>query len=440
MKTRTKLLPEPQTGYTKAKKPEPAARKSTFKVIYVIQRGKSNSEGLAPILARITVNSDRVHFATRTFIDPVRWLPKDYRTIGRSREEKQINEMLEELRVLIRRKYDEMLLRGEVITAGKLKNALTGFDERSMKLLELCDWFIEDYRSLLKTKQCCRETWLRYQLARTRLAEFMAQKCKLRDIPLADINPKFVADFFKWLRVTYSLTNNSSMKLMRQLKTMYRIGITNGWAKNDPFGAFKIHFDKVDRGYLTSAELERLQNKAFPTRRLEVIRDLFLFSCFTGLAYIDLKLLSQNMIQVRPDGKRWICTKRQKTNVPVHVRLLEVPEHLIEKYEGKAKAKLLFPVPSNQKVNTYLKEIAGVCGIDKYLTFHMARHTFATTVTLANGVPIETISKMLGHTNIQTTQVYARIIDQKIDNDMEALDLKLRSRIPATGVQNGATV
>lgn len=184
----------------------------------------------------------------------------------------------------------------------------------------------------------------------------------------------------------------------------------------------------------------RLRDKQFPIKRLEVIRDLFLFSCYTGLAYIDLKQLSAGMLQRWPDGNLWIDTKRQKTDVPVHVRLLNVPLSLIEKYRGQCKGDLLFPVPSNQKVNAYLKEIAGVCGIDKELTFHMARHTFATTVTLANGVPIETISKLLGHTNIKTTQIYARIIDSKINADMEMLAQKL-NRIPQNQrMHNAATI
>lgn len=405
------------------------AQKSTFAVIFVIQKGKSRKDGTTPIVARITVNGEMVHFATRIYIHPDRWLPKDYRTVGRSKEEKQVNEMLEELRVLIRRKYDEMLRREEVITAGKLKNAITGLDEKSMQLLELCDRFLDDYRELANTKMFCKETLGRYELTRRRLSEFMEEWYRITDLPLRDINLRFINEFDRWLRVTQSLNNNTTMKFLRRLKTIYRMAINNDWVRSDPFAAFKIHMERVDRGYLTETELERLRNKKFSTKRLEIIRDLFLFSCYTGLAYIDLRQLSADMLQRWPDGNLWIDTKRQKTDVPVHVRLLDIPLALIKKYSGHGKGNLLFPVPSNQKVNAYLKEIAGVCGIEKDLTFHMARHTFATTVTLANGVPIETISKLLGHTNIKTTQIYARIIDSKINADMEMLAQKL-NRIP----------
>lgn len=404
------------------------AQKSTFAVIFIIQKGKIREDGTVPIVARITVNGEMVHFATRMYIHPDRWQPKDYRTAGKTKEEKQINEMLEELRVLIRRKYDEMLRREEVITAGKLKNTITGLDQNATTLLQVCDRFIEDYTDLLKTEQCCRETYLRYKLTRNRLAEFMQARYRLPDMAVKELHPRFATDFDRWLRMNYRLTNNSTMKLMRQLKTMLHVGYLNGWSKNDPLAGYKLHFEKVDRGYLTDEELDRLANKVFAMKRLEVIRDLFLFSCYTGLAYIDLKHLSADMIRRWPDGNLWIDTKRQKTDVPVHVRLLDVPIRLIEKYDGTTEGGLLFPVPSNQKVNSYLKEIASVCGIDKDLTFHMARHTFATTVTLANGVPIETVSKMLGHTNIQTTQIYARVIDTKINSDMEVLAGKLNAK------------
>lgn len=429
MEKTTKKL-RPKSVAARPKKEATAARKSTFAIIFVLQKGKAREDGTAPIVARITVNHEMVHFATRMYIHPDRWLPKDYRTAGKSREEKQINDALDELRVLIRRRYDQMLRGEETITAAMLKNAITGLDQSTSTLLGVCDRFIEDYTDLLRTKQCCRETYLRYLLTRNRLEEFMRNRYRIPDIPVKEIQSRFAAEFDRWLRITYQLTNNSAMKLMRQLKTMLRVGHLNGWSKNDPLAGYKIHFEKVDRGYLTDAELSRLESKVFTTRRLEVIRDLFLFSCYTGLAYIDLKNLTSDMLQRWPDGNLWIDTKRQKTNIPVHVRLLETPLRLIEKYKGsvKGKSRLLFPVPSNQKVNSYLKEIADLCGIDKDLTFHTARHTFATTVTLANGVPIETVSKMLGHTNIQTTQIYARVIDTKINNDMEALARKLNAR------------
>lgn len=215
---------------------------------------------------------------------------------------------------------------------------------------------------------------------------------------------------------------------LRAQKSILHVSYLNGWSKNDPLAGYKLHFEKVDRGYLTDEELDRLANKVFAMKRLEVIA-----TSFCSVAIPVWPILTSNIYPpiCSANGPTAICGSTpnvRRPMCPYTYRLLDIPIRLIEKYGGPAKGGLLFPVPSNQKVNSYLKEIASVCGIDKDLTFHMARHTFATTVTLANGVPIETVSKMLGHTNIQTTQIYARVIDTKINNDMEVLAGKLNAK------------
>ena len=204
-----------------------------------------------------------------------------------------------------------------------------------------------------------------------------------------------------------------------------------GWVTGNPFHMLNLRKDRTERAYLTIDELERLANREFTSERLERMRDIFLFCCYTGLSYIDVKTLTTDNLVRKNDGKLWIVTKRTKTEVPVNVPLLEIPLRLIKKYEPLRKGNLVFPVYSNQKSNDYLKEIAALCGINKDVTFHVARHTFATTVTLENGVPVESVSKMLGHTNIQTTQIYARITERKINQDMDVLSKKLD---PQTGV------
>ncbi len=200
----------------------------------------------------------------------------------------------------------------------------------------------------------------------------------------------------------------------------------NGWILTDPFGNYKIRYEKVDRGYLTDDELQLMIDKDYGTERLEQVRDIFIFCCYTGLAYVDVSHLTYDDIRESFDKNLWIMTKREKTNIDVNVPLLDIPRALIEKYRGKMPNKKVLPVISNQKMNAYLKEIASVCGIEKNLTFHLARHTFATTITLSKGVPIESVSKMLGHTNIQTTQIYARKTNEKISNDMAKLASQLK--------------
>ena len=185
---------------------------------------------------------------------------------------------------------------------------------------------------------------------------------------------------------------------------------------------------RVDRGYLSEEELERLRSTPITSKRVAQVRDVFLFCCYTGLAYIDLKLLREDNIRTSFDGKQWIMTHRHKTDTVVNVPILDIPMELLARYKGQCKNGYLLPILSNQKCNQYLKDVAKACKIDKNITFHMARHTFATTVTLSQGVPIESVSKMLGHTNIKTTQIYARITNQKISRDMEALAEKMRAK------------
>lgn len=253
----------------------------------------------------------------------------------------------------------------------------------------------------------------------------MKAKYNITDIALKEINHMFITDFETYLRTVSLCNENTTAKFMQTFRMIVIMAKNNGWIFTDPFVNYKIRLKRVDRGYLTDVELQKIMKKKFPTKRLEQVRDVFIFSCFTGLAYIDLKTLKASEISISFDGKPWIMKHRQKTDTPVNVPLLKVPLAILKKYEGQLPKGELLPVLSNQKLNSYLKEIGDLCGINKNITFHLARHTFATTTTLAKGVPIETVSKMLGHTNIETTQIYARITNDKIRKDMQQLAGKL---------------
>ena len=235
----------------------------------------------------------------------------------------------------------------------------------------------------------------------------------------------FITDFETYLRTVSLCNENTTAKFMQTFRMIVIMAKNNGWIYTDPFMNYKIRLKRVDRGYLTDQEIQKILKKKFPTKRLEQVRDVFIFSCFTGLSYIDIKTLKASEICISFDGKPWIMRHRQKTDTPVNVPLLKIPLAILKKYEGQLPKGELLPVLSNQKLNSYLKEIADLCGINKNITFHLARHTFATTTTLSKGVPIETVSKMLGHTNIETTQIYARITNEKIRKDMSSLEDKL---------------
>ena len=399
--------------------------KSTFSILFIMQKGKPNAEGNAPIFARITINHQMTHLATRYYLPADRWLPKEGRTVGRTKEEKEVNAYLDNLRGLIFAKYNEMFLAGEVVTARKLKCRLISKDERAMTLLDLFDDYIKDYSKLVgvsKTKKTCD----RYILTRKRVEEFMQSEYKRTDISVNDVNPKLITSFEIFLRTQYKLSNNYVMKMIQRFRSIYQVAIDNGWAHKNPFVRFKLKFENTERGYLTMDELTKLMNKQLISKRLEQIRDVFVFSCFTGLAYCDARALTREHIIVGTNETPWLRTHRQKTSTPVDVPLLDVPLQILAKYEGCCPNGKLLPIPSNQKCNDYLKEIAAICGIEKRLTFHLARHTFATTVTLTNGVPIESVSKMLGHRSLKTTQIYAKIVNDKLAEDMTNLSTRLQ--------------
>lgn len=406
--------------------------KATFKVTFLLQKGKVKSDGKAPIVTRIIVNGEMAHFSTQQSVDPTRWDTKANRTYGLTQDDKTINAVLDEIKSSLFRHYYDMQAKGESISALKLKNKLCSTEEKPIKsTMDLFDKFITEYAELVKARGYGKEALIRYKICKNRVQEFLKDEMHANDISIDAINKRLLDKFYLWNRKTYKIGNNTAIHFMHKFSTVYKMAWDYGWVTGNPFHMLNLRKDRTERAYLTIDELERLANREFTSERLERMRDIFLFCCYTGLSYIDVKTLTTDNLVRKNDGKLWIVTKRTKTEVPVNVPLLEIPLRLIKMYEPLRKGNLVFPVYSNQKSNDYLKEIAALCGINKDVTFHVARHTFATTVTLENGVPVESVSKMLGHTNIQTTQIYARITERKINQDMDVLSKKLD---PQTGV------
>ena len=403
--------------------------KATFKMLYFAQKTRVKSDGTAPILARITVNGDMTTFSTHESIEPNRWDPNAQRTLGRTPKEREINLHLDQMFTAAQNAYYDLLAMGKEVTSDRVKMKATNTEERvPHSFKELSDMFLKDYEELVRAQGSGKESLFRYKVCQNRMLDFMRDEYKVKDMPLDNIDKRFLDKFYLWLRTKHNNGNNTAVKLMQKVSSMFRMGRDNGWIQKNPFAQVKLHLDSVDRSYLTKEELEIVYNKEFTSQRLEAVRDMFIFSCYTGLAYIDLKQLTEEEIVEKQDGRKWIVTHRQKTKTNVNVPLLDIPLMLIEKYKGKGRNGHVFPVLSNQKMNDYIKEIIAICDIDKDITCHSARHTFATTVTLENGVPIESVSRMLGHTNIKTTQLYARITDQKIGGDMDNLAAKINGQ------------
>ena len=399
--------------------------KSTFKVLFYLKRNAIRKDGKMPIITRVTVDGIIGQFNTKLEILPNNWSVKMGKVIGQSSDSKQYNAQLNDIKASLHGIYHDLQQKDNYVTAEKVKNEFLGISEHHETLLDLFQKHNDDVQKLIGISKSAA-TYQKYEVTRKHLQKFLQLKYHLNDISIREIKHMFICDFEIYLLTTGGCKANTTAKFMQFFKRIIIIARNNGLIVIDPFANYKIRLTKVDRGYLTQEDVEKILKKQFPVKRLELVRDIFIFSCFTGLAYIDVKNLVEKNIRTSFDGNLWIMTKRQKTKIESNILLLDVPKMIIEKYKGKSINGQVLPILSNQKMNAYLKEVGDLCEIDKELTFHLARHTFATTITLAKGVPIETVSKMLGHTNIRTTQIYARITDSKISNDMQALAGKLQ--------------
>lgn len=405
---------------------------NTFGIQFVIRLSKLQKTDPATVFARISVNGRRCEISLKKKINPQNWDDVKGKARGTKDEVRKLNEHIERVRTLIADGYHALVQQKKVVTVDAVKALFLGNHENEMTLIRLGEY----HNSEMKDK-LANGTMKNYYTTQKYIAKFLKEKLHRNDISLAELNYKFIIDFETFLSKHQPkdhqkpLHNNGIMKHLERLCKMVNMAVTMDWLAKDPFAKFKQHFDKVERFYLTKEELAAIEKKKFTIERLQIVKDLFLFSCYTGLAYIDtINLTTENIVK-GIDGNDWLITSRQKTDTDVRIPLLPQAEILIKKYQNHPKAAnhgTLFPVISNQKTNAYLKEIADLCNINKVITFHIARHTFATTITLSNGVPIESVSKMLGHTTIRSTQVYAKVVEQKLSEDMQNLKNRMANQ------------
>ena len=399
-------------------------RTEMLKIKMIAHKGKPNKSGRVPILMQLTIGQQTCHISTKQNILPEKW--GDGKPIGHTREDQAITAVLEEIRTKAYNKFLQLQGQNINVTPERLKQALLGKDQVQPRgYVEIFDQWLVEYSKMVGITTSKR-TLDKYILVRNRLQDYIASQLGVKDISLEEVTPKFLSNFDNYLRVEYNMANNHAMKIRQKLRTIYKVAIDNGWVSKNPFSTVKIHFDPVERDVLTKSELAALIQTDMIFDRLEKMRDVFVFACFTGLAHCDVAGLTKENIITDEAGQVWLKTHRQKTSEVVDIPLLEIPQLIIKKYQGmkELKGKLL-PTLTNSCSNLYLKEVAVRCGINKTLTFHMARHTFATTVTLSNGVPIESVAKMLGHRNIRTTQIYAKIIKDKLAEDMSKLATRI---------------
>ena len=401
------------------------AMKSTFKILFYLKKNAPKKNGLVPVMVRITIDGTIAQFSAKLDMDISMWDTKMGRAKGRTGRAQEINLALDHIRLKINRHYQEIYDKDGYITAQKVKNAYLGFDIRHQTLLSLFARHNEDFERQVGTIKS-RPTYLKYRCVFDHLKAFLNQRYKQKDIHLKELTAEFITEFELYLRTQKKCSTNTVWIYMMPLKRMMTIARNNGWITRDPFAEYRLTPESPQRGYLTLKEIKVLMNEVLCKKQKEMIRDLFIFCCFTGLSYRDLKNLTTENLQTSFDGHNWLITKRQKTGVATNIRLLDIPLDIIKKYEKQRVGNKLFRVPAYSTVRMALKGIAAQCGIEKNVTWHVARHTYATVICLTNGVPIETVSAMLGHRNIRTTQIYAKITNEKVSRDMEALSEKLQ--------------
>ncbi|MBR8534011.1 site-specific integrase [Carboxylicivirga sediminis] len=403
----------------------------TFRILFVARPQKNNKEE-SSIYARLTVNGHRTEFSLKTDVKTKHWSKAKERVTSTTIDARKTNFYLEGVRSELTNIYRNLLLNKKTPTPHIIKQLFFGNSEEDITLQYLIDYHAESQKDIL--------TWgtlKNYLTTAKYLKSFLQKRKKRNDILLKELNYRFITEFEAFLRAHQPtdhqrpLTNNGIMKHMERFRKMINMAVKLEWLEKNPFDKYRLNFKKTERAFLTPQELQRLEEKHFSIDRIQFTKDLFVLACYTGLAYIDVHNLTRDNLVIGIDGGQWIYTKRQKTEMPVHIPLLPAAQAILEKYKDSPKAinqNKLFPGISNQRLNSYLKEIADLCNIKKNLSFHIARHTFATTIALSNGVPIETVSKILGHTKLSTTQVYAKVVENKISEDMLALKDKLNPK------------
>jgi len=389
-------------------------------------------DGEVLLYARITVDKKRVNISLKRKVPLDQWDFKQRKMTGNSAKSKEINDYLEVTKSEIYSTYQILRSDNKPITAASIKNEFLQEGEESKTILELLR-----YHSLKIENTLAIGSIRNFKVTEGYIVRFL-KKRKLTDISLSNLNYEFLCDFENFLNGYYpkghpkAMSHNTVTKHIQRLRKIVTLAYNLEWIKEDPFRRWKSKFDKVDREFLSDSELSKLAIHHFKIDRLDRVRDLFIFSSYTGISFIDIKNLTKKNVWIGDDeGNKWISTFRQKTNNKIKIPLLFRAEQILNKYDAHPVTEFsgtLLPTITNEKANLYLKEIAKEVGIEKNLTFHMARHTFATTVALSNGMPIETVSKILGHTKITTTQIYARVMDHKIKSDMDSVQERLNEK------------
>jgi site-specific recombinase XerD len=396
----------------------------SFGLLFFLKQTKNQKDDLMFIYLKITVDGKSVELSTKRKCEQTKWNSQTGRATGNKEATKELNLYLDTMAQMVFHAKRTLLDSDKIFSAQAIKNQMTGVTEKPKMILEIFQHH-NDQMKALEGIDFALGTIGRYEISKQHTRDFIKWMYKTDDKPIKELDYEFISQYAFWLKTVRKCNHNSTMKYLANFKKIVLICVKNRWLPGDPFANFKLTKKTVEKIALTEAELKRVIEKKFDTERLSLVRDIFVFSCYTGLAYADVKNLKRSDIKDGVDGKEWIFINRQKTNSASHLPVLDPAKKILSLYQEHtrcADSGYALPVLTNQKMNAYLKEIADTCNIETELTFHIARHTFATTVTLNNGVSMESVSKMLGHATIRQTQHYAKLQNYKVSQDMLLLE------------------
>lgn len=402
-------------------------KRMTFKILFFVKASRVTKDGKSPVFLRVTVNGQRCETSISLKIKPENWNAIAERSIGDSPEDQEFNFRLDTIRMRIMQIYREMEFDKVKITAKDIINQYLGRNDKPV--IMLLDVFREHNERCQKLigKDMAPATVQRYETSLKHTENFIKFNYRKNDIPIADVNHKFIKDYEFYLKTERNCSHNSATKYLKNFKKIIRIALANEYITKDPFVNIRFTLEEIEQDFLEDSEIQRIIDKQITIERLAIIRDIFVFQCFSGLSYSDVKDLRKEHIVTDNTGNLWIRKKRQKTSNMCNIPVLDVARQIMERYKDHPQCirkGTILPVLCNQKMNAYLKELADICGINKKITTHTARHSFATSITLANNVSIENVAKMLGHSDTKMTRHYARVLDKSIMRDMERVNGK----------------
>lgn len=391
-----------------------------LKVSFYIKREKSaaNTSGIYPIIGKIIIGNTIAQFSSKLKVEERLWNVKSGRATGKSRQAVELNRAINKINLAIHTSYKDILKRTGKVTAVEVKNAFQGNVTTQKTVLVLFEEMMQDFKGRIGIDRAA-STYKQYEVLYSQLKDFLKVQYHVNDIPFGELDLPFIESLDFYFRVKRKMKARTVKARLVLFNKVVLLALHRNIINRHPFADFGTEKTTLQNKSLNSEELERLVSTPLKSATQRFIRDMFVFSVFTGISYADLKKLTWKDIIKESDGSLWISSERQKTKTAFNVKLLDIPIQIIEYYEGLADNDNVFPIMSLGQVNVGLKRIARHCKINRTLTYHMARYTFASQICLSQGVPIESVSRMLGHTSILTTQRYARLNNEKVINDMK---------------------